>query len=293
MFEAGAAARSGQSREQILADLRRRLDRSGVKVPEAFAGAPVTAAPVTAAPAAAAPAGSVATQSRPVLPVAGPLGEVLPRGGLPRGGVVTVSGGATGVGATSLLFTLLAGCAPAAPGAWTALVGMPGIGLAAAAEFGLDLDRLVLIPDPGPDLLQVVSILVDGVELVVVHPPPGLRIPPARIRVLTGRLRQHGAVLLVTGAWPGAELTLTATIGEWAGLGQGHGRLRDRELTVQVGGRGLAARGGRTTLLLRGDRDGIRVLPAAQSAGSAGDGDPALVSRSPSSATSSISAVGS
>ncbi|MBM9466891.1 hypothetical protein [Nakamurella leprariae] len=275
----------GQSRDQILADLRRRLDRSGVKVPAAFAGAPSAPAPVRVAE----------SGSRPVLPVAGPLGEVLPRGGLPRGGVVTVSGGATGVGATSLLFTLLAGCAPAAAGAWTALVGMPGIGLAAAAEFGLDLDRLVLIPDPGPDLLQVVSILVDGVELVVVHPPPGLRIPPARIRVLTGRLRQHGAVLLVTGAWPGADLTLTASIGEWAGLGQGHGRLRDRELTVQVGGRGLAARGGRTTVLLRGDRDGIRVLPA-QSAGSvAGDGasDAALASRTPSSATSSISATGS
>jgi hypothetical protein len=270
------------TRDQVLADLRRRLDRSGAGASDPAIGTTGSAGPPGA---------------RPVLPVAGPLGAVLPRGGLPRGGVVTVSGGATGVGATSLLFTLLAGCAPAAPGAWTALVGMPGIGLAAAAEFGLDLDRLVLIPDPGPDLLQVVSILVDGVELVVVHPPPGLRIPPARIRVLTGRLRQHGAVLLVTGPWPGADLTLTASIGEWAGLGRGHGRLRDRELTVQVGGRGLAARGGRTTLLLRGSRDGIRVLPAAQSAGSAGSGDAvsdaALVSRSPSSATSSISAVGS
>jgi len=189
---------------------------------------------------------------RQVLPVAEPLAAVLPRGGVARGSVVSV----VGQGATSLLFTLLAG--PEAP--WSALVGMPGVGLLAAAEFGVDLDRVVVIPEPGPDVLQVLSILIDGVDMIAVALPAGARPGPSRQRVLTGRLRQHGAVLLVMGPWPGADLVMTARSVGWTGLGQGHGRLRDRELVVEVSGRGAAA-GRRNTaaLLLRSDRTSIEV----------------------------------
>src|SRR6478736_8724739 len=191
-------------------------------------------------------------ESGSVLPVAEPLAAVLPRGGLARGSVVSV----LGQGATSLLFTLLSG--PAA--VWSALVGMPGLGLLAAAEFGIDLDRVVVIPEPGPDVLQVLSILVDGVDLIAVALPDRARPTPSRQRVLTGRLRQHGAVLLVMGPWPGADLVMTARSVGWTGLGQGHGRLRDRELVVEVSGRGAAA-GRRNTaaLLLRSDRTSIEV----------------------------------
>src|SRR6478736_1520263 len=191
-------------------------------------------------------------ESGSVLPVAAPLAAALPRGGLARGSVVSV----LGQGATSLLFALLAG--PEAP--WTALVGMPGVGLLAAAEFGIDLDRVVVIPEPGPDVLQVLSILVDGVDLIAVALPDRARPTPSRQRVLTGRLRQHGAVLLVMGPWPGADLVMTARSVGWTGLGQGHGRLRDRELVVEVSGRGAAA-GRRNTaaLLLRSDRTSIEV----------------------------------
>ena len=109
---------------------------------------------------------TVSIDDRQVLPVAEPLAAVLPRGGVARGSVVSV----VGQGATSLLFTLLAG--PEAP--WSALVGMPGVGLLAAAEFGIDLDRVVVIPEPGPDVLQVLSILIDGVDMIAVALPPGL-----------------------------------------------------------------------------------------------------------------------
>ncbi|MDP9777139.1 hypothetical protein J2S58_000762 [Nakamurella flavida] len=195
-----------------------------------------------------------ADPTRPtVVPVPEPLAVVLPRGGLPRGGVVSLAG----QGATSLLFSLLAGSRVQ----WAALVGMPGIGLAAAAEFGIDLDRLVVIPDPGEDVLQVLSVLVDGVEVVAVAAPKAP--PPAgRLRVLNGRLRQRGAVLLVAGPWPGADITLTATLQGWTGLHQGHGRLRDRELLVQARGRGAAAQGREAVVLLRSDRRSVRVVPA-------------------------------
>ena len=99
----------------------------------------------------------------------------------------------------------------------------------------------------------MLSILIDGVDMIAVALPAGARPGRSRQRVLTGRLRQHGAVLLVMGPWPGADLVMTARSVGWTGLGQGHGRLRDRELVVEVSGRGAAA-GRRNTaaaLLLR------------------------------------------
>jgi len=213
--------------DQVLRELRRRV--------AAVSGAPVDA-----------------VDDGKILPVADPLAAVLPRGGLARGSVVSV----LGQGATSLLFTLLAG--PEAP--WSALVGMPGVGLLAASEFGIDLNRIALIPEPGPDVLQVLSILIDGVDMIAVTLPAGVRVGPSRQRVLTGRLRQHGAVLLVMGPWPGADLVLTARSVGWTGLGRGHGRLRDRELVVEVGGRGAAAgRGNTAQLLLRAGRTSIEI----------------------------------
>lgn len=190
-----------------------------------------------------------------LLPVTAPLAAVLPRGGIARGSVISVCG----QGATSLLFTLLSGPSQA----WSAIVGMPGVGLLAAAEFGLDLARVVVVPEPGPDVLQVLSILMDGVDMIAVALQPSATPAPARQRVLTGRLRQRGAVLLVMGPWPGADLVLTASWEGWTGLGRGHGRLRDRELVVDVAGRGAAAgRGGRAALLLRSGRNSVDIVAA-------------------------------
>lgn len=196
-----------------------------------------------------------------VLAVSGPLAEILPKGGLPRGGVVSLTGDS---GVTSLLFGLLAG----PPQTWAALVGMPGLGLLAAAELGVDLAKVVVVPDPGPDVLQILSILADGVDLIAVAAPAGPLAAPGRLRVLLGRLRQRGAVLLVAGTWPGADLVLTTRMGAWGGLGAGHGRLRDRTLEVQVSGRGSAGRGRHGVLLLKGSGSGVELHGAAAALGS-------------------------
>lgn len=182
-----------------------------------------------------------------------PLAAVLPRGGIAGGSVV----GLRGDGTTSLLFALLS----ASPASWSALVAMPDLGLLAAAELGVDLNRVVVVPEPGPDLLQVISILVDGVDVVAAAVGPGVRPGPGRMRVLGGRLRQRGAVLLTMGGWPDADLVLTGSWENVTGLGDGFGRLRDRELAVEVSGRGIG-RPRRTTLLFSSSREAVRVMAA-------------------------------
>ena len=97
---------------------------------------------------------------RPVLPVRADLAALLPEGGLPRGSTVTVDG------STALLLNLLA--TATAKGTWAAVVEIPDLGLLAASEIGVALNRLALIPAPGAELATVVAALLDGIDLVVV-----------------------------------------------------------------------------------------------------------------------------
>src|ERR1700712_2308228 len=104
---------------------------------------------------------------RALLPVAGPLTGLLPWGGLRRGSTGSVHG------STALLLSLVAEASRAGSGC--ALVGLPGVGLAAADEAGLDLARTALVPRPGPRPASVVAALVDGLDGGVVRGAPGSR----------------------------------------------------------------------------------------------------------------------
>lgn len=195
--------------------------------------------------------GEVARLSRPVtlareraLPVAAPLGALLPAGVLQRGTVVTVEG-AGGSGATSLAFALAA--AVTAAGEWAAAVDLDGtLGAEAAAAAGVALDRFPVVRHVPPDRwATVVAALLDGVTLVLAEVPRSVRIGDARR--LVARARERGVVLVALprpGAhWPAdAVLRLTATGGRWQGLGRGAGLLAHRELGVRVEGTGVASR---------------------------------------------------
>ena len=175
-----------------------------------------------------------------MLPVIHELRPLLPGGGLRRGSTVATSG------ATSLVIGLLA--AASRTGSWCAIVGLPTFGAAAAAEAGVELSRLALVPYPGPEWSTVVAALLDGVDVVVTAPPG----PVAAS--LTGRLaaraRQRGSVLIGCGRWPGADVSLTSTHSDWTGLDGGRGRLRKRRLTITARGRGAAAQPKKATFWL-------------------------------------------
>jgi hypothetical protein len=177
------------------------------------------------------------------LPVSAALRPLLPGAILRRGATVAVTG------STSLLFTLLAEASRA--GSWCAAVGLPQLGLVAAAEAGIAVRRLALVPRPGTEWASVVAALLDGVDIVVTAPPGQV---PARIAErLAARARQRGGVLVPVGRWPGADVTLEAVRGRWHGLGEGQGRLRALEMEVLAYGRGAASRTRRARLRLPGD----------------------------------------
>ncbi len=170
-----------------------------------------------------------------ILPVRPELRTLLPAGGLRRGSTVAVA--STPFGATTVLLALLA--AASAAGSWCAVVGMPALGLAAAAELGVALERLALVPEPGPDWPAVVAALLDGIDVVAVAPPEP--VSAALGSRLAARARQRGSVLVPYGQWSGADLVLQTPGGGWHGLGEGWGRLSRRGLVISRRGRGAAA----------------------------------------------------
>jgi hypothetical protein len=182
-----------------------------------------------------------------LLPVVAPLAGLLPGGGLRRGSTVAV---ADGTASTSLLLALLAQASAA--GAWAGVVGRPELGLVAAAEAGVALERLALVPYPGADLVAVTAALLDGLDLVAVAFG---QVRAADRQRLAARARQRGAVLLPLGSWPGADVELGCAQVEWQGVrggADGGGRLCARRVHVQLRGRGVVPAGRGTGLLLPG-----------------------------------------
>jgi hypothetical protein len=175
-----------------------------------------------------------------VLPTRAELATVLPWSGLRRGSTVAVHG------SVALLVALLAEAT--SNGSWAAVVGLPDLGVVAAAEAGVEVSRLAVVPRPGSDPIGVIAALLDGVDLVAVGETG--KLPDSDARRLSARARHRGSVLLPLGSWPGAEVQLRCAQARWHGLGEGHGRLREREITVCASGRGAASRPRSCRLLL-------------------------------------------
>jgi hypothetical protein len=190
----------------------------------------------------------------PSLPVHPALHQLLP-GGLRRGSTVSVTG------SMSLLLALLAEAS--ADGAWCVLVDLPvgsatRLGAEAARDFGIDLARLPVVPATGESWTNVVGALLDAFDIVAARAPA--RLADGDLRRLAARARSRESVLvpfLAGGRWPMADLRLTAQPGEWAGIGDGYGRLTRRRIRVSVEGRGQAGRPREAALWLPDERGGV------------------------------------
>jgi hypothetical protein len=217
----------------------------------------------------------VAVRARPValarehvLPVLPPLEPLLPDG-LRRGSTVAVGG------STSLALALVAGASTA--GSWTAAAGVSSLGLTAASELGVALERLVVVAAPPPQVWgTVVATLVEAFDVVLAR--VDRRVRDADARRLTARARDAGSVLVLLlpdarGVWPDApDVRLDITASEWSGIGDGYGHLHARRVEVSATGRRAAARARHTALWLPGpngaveaadDLAPVHVLPVA------------------------------
>lgn len=161
------------------------------------------------------------TRNLPTHPV---IAKLLPGGALRQGAVYSVQNSA------ALVMALLA--APSAAGSWSGIVGVPEFGIEAASGFGIDLDRLALVPHPGDQWLAVTAALADVMGIVVTRPPQ--RASDSSVSRLSARLRQRGTTLIVLGAWPHSEAMLSLERVDWHGIGDGHGHLAARQATVTV-----------------------------------------------------------
>ena len=187
-------------------------------------------------------------------------------GSLQRGLTVAVNG----IGATSMALVLAAG--PSQAGSWTALVGTEELGLAAVAEAGIALERLLVVsPVDASTNAGVVAALIGAVDVVLVG--SGLRFRPADLRRLSARLRESGSVLIQIGSsriessqigsskGPGVDVGVRVMTSQWSGLGPGHGLLRSRKVEVQTQGTWRGYKGeSRLALLLPGP-DGAPMRP--------------------------------
>ncbi|MGZ0146392.1 hypothetical protein ACXJJ3_04930 [Kribbella sp. WER1] len=164
-------------------------------------------------------------------------------------------------GSGALVMALMAG--PSADGAWCGVVGVPSFGAEAARGLGVDLERLVLVPDPGREWLSVVAALVDALTVVVVRPPG--EVTPGEASRLAARLRTRGAMLIAYGSWPGSEARFEIESSTWSGLGEGEGLLTARQATVTVSGKRAAVHTHKHHLWLPSPNGEIRpVEPAAE-----------------------------
>ncbi|MGC5254886.1 hypothetical protein ACPXCG_00915 [Gordonia sp. DT218] len=184
----------------------------------------------------------VADRSAGVLPVPGALADLLPRRGLVRGSVVTISG------ARSILLSVIASVSGS--GCQVGIVGLPQLNYGAVAELGGDLSRIATVPNPGVDPIEVAGVLLDGMDLVVLG-LGDVAVPPSRTRVVMGRVRKQLSTLITAGGtWPGAQLRLDAEVVTYrhlpGSLGSidlataraGYGRIGGMSLQVSVTDRG-------------------------------------------------------
>lgn len=152
------------------------------------------------------------------------LASLLPGGSLKQGAAYSVESSVT------LLMLMLAG--PSAAGSWCGVVGVPEFGIEAASRYGIDLERLVLVPDPGEQWLAATAAVADVMDVVVTRPPK--RATDGAVSRLAARLRQRGTTLVVLGPWPQTEAMLSLSGSEWSGIGDGHGYLAARQATITV-----------------------------------------------------------
>lgn len=160
-------------------------------------------------------------------PVLG-LGEVLsplfPDGGLRVGASYRISH-------TPALFSAIAAEATR-QGVRCVVIGMPTLGLEFTRRLGADLEHLILIPQPGPRLIDIISAVSEVVPLVLCAAP--IRASEKAAARLASRLRDRACTFLTTGSWQQAYASIECHDPRPHGIGKGWGVITEQAVMVTV-----------------------------------------------------------
>ncbi len=150
--------------------------------------------------------------------------------------------GQVGFGMTRLGYSMLA--APSQVSPVVAIDVRGWMSPLAAWEVGVVPDQLVVVRCADPSMWpRVAATVFEGVQTVYAEVPPG--VSDRDLRRLAALVRARGVRLAlrpVRGSLPQGIgfLKLRADGIEWEGVGEGHGRLTKRRLTVEASGKGAA-----------------------------------------------------
>ena len=181
------------------------------------------------------------------LPVLDPLMPLFPHGALQRGRVYSC----VGVGATSLAVSMSSRATHA--GSWLAFVDVPGIGYAAARDFGVAVQRVVSVDagDVGARWARVLGAIIDGFDIVITST---FRCSAPEARRLHQRVQAQSTVLITLGVpmHVTPDVVMRIETASW----QFNSHARSREMNVSSGGR-RAHRAGAHSVLLPDARGGL------------------------------------
>lgn len=127
-------------------------------------------------------------------------------------------------------------------GEWVALVDLADVGLLAAREQGVALERVVVVRPPDEaSRWAAVATALDGFPIVVCPPPTRDLRAPSR---LSARVHAHGGVLVYvdlhgtkTSFTPSPDMVVHSRTLDWLGIEAGAGHVSGRRVTVEVSGR--------------------------------------------------------
>ena len=185
---------------------------------------------------------------RAPLPIAPSFAPLFADGGLVRGRTVACTGDAA-------LSTALALSASATRlGSWLAVIGVPQLGVGAAIEAGVAIERIVLAQPPraSREWVATVAALVEGFDVLIVAPPTSLSAHDAR-RLQTRVAARQSVLIVVHLPLPlaphtrlapqvfGADLDVRADTVAWSGIEQGGSHITQRMVHVRVSGRRCAS----------------------------------------------------
>jgi hypothetical protein len=177
---------------------------------------------------------------RAPLPVAAPLASLFD-GGLVRGRTVAC------VGDAALSAALALAAEATRSGSWLAVVGVPNLGVAAAIEAGVAVERIVLAQPPraSREWIATVAALVEGFDVLIVAPPASLVAHDARR--LQSRILARQSVLIVVDlpALPSlgstdvfsSDIDVHTDTVSWSGIERGGSHITQRTVRMRVDGR--------------------------------------------------------